>query len=297
MAAKISQMVEPPSLRQLLGKHALIREIMPELGDAAHLIVLLSLYVEENRILQLTNSWIYSQGIHALNNNNHSECVCIRDGGLWPMSQRQETMLDRYFEYFRLKTQSPSEHPLLQDITSKTYHMVSILRLVPLNTLRIFSSWMTTPEKVERARKELESWIEGGYCARKALLHAAALFQSIRDQRTTIHSDPWYMMAASLCIWTHIKLSKRTRIPSTDRPLRIDKTSDSQALQSWLNGSRTMSVHITGIGILDEADSASRTLQQTIKILRRGGSWGQIGRHFAAVFQQVLDGTTPLPPV
>lgn len=98
MAAKISQMVEPPSLRQLLGKHALIREIMPELGDAAHLIVLLSLYVEENRILQLTNSWIYSQGIHALNNNNHSECVCIRDGGLWPMSQRQETMLDRYFE-------------------------------------------------------------------------------------------------------------------------------------------------------------------------------------------------------
>ena len=290
-------MTEPPSLRQLLGKHALIREKMPELGDAAHLIVLLSLYVEENRILQLTNSWIYLQGIHTINNNDHFECECIHDGSLWYTPQRQETMLDRYFEYFRLKTESPSEHPLLQDIISKTYHMVSILRLVPLNALRTFSSWMTTPQKVERAKKELENWIEGGYCARKALLHAAALFQLIRDQRTAIHSDPWYMMAASLCIWAHIKVSKRTEILFTDHPLRIDKVSDSQALQAWLNGSWTMSVHITGIGILNEADSASRTLQQTIKILRRDGSWGQIGRLFAAVFQQVLEGTTPSPPV
>lgn len=78
------------------------------------------------------------------------------------------------------------------------------------------------------------------------------------------------MMAAALCIWTHSKLSKRTGTSSasTGYPLRIDKPNDLLALQSWLIGPQTMSVHITGIGILDEADSASRTLQQTIEILR-----------------------------
>lgn len=95
-------------------------------------------------------------------------------------------MLEQYFEYFRLKTQSPSEHPLLQGIISKIYHMVSLLRLVPLKTLRIFSGWMTTPEKVERAREELQGWI-GGFCARKLCYTQLHCFSpsEINGQRST----------------------------------------------------------------------------------------------------------------
>ncbi|KAJ6076155.1 hypothetical protein N7499_008136 [Penicillium canescens] len=259
-----------PSVAELFGKNILTEEILSSLTDTGRLIVLVTLYVEECRALELCTSWVYTQGIHAVEypkNVSHQDHM----GSRWGYAAQRETPLDQVFSHFR--TEIPSRSQPLESMTRKKYHLLSILRHVPLRLLYVFSGWMTTHQERSAARKQLEGWVNQSREARKALVHAAVLFQSIRNQKTPTPFDPWCLLIASLYIWTYSTLAGhrvRSAMPAASfsrRIVRLDQPLDPTTARTWLEEAPTMTAHITGIGMLTEPDSATPGIFVTSTLL------------------------------
>jgi hypothetical protein len=211
-ARKLTDAIEEPSLAALFDSNIFHEGIVSSLTDTGRLIVLTSLYVEERRLLELSSSWLYTQGID-------DDYPPYR---WWSMS-RKGTPVDHFFLYCEAESQWESKH--LRLITQRNYNLLSLLRRLPLRVLYMYSGWMVTTQERSASKKKLHEWINQNQESREALLHAAALFQFIRSQITPTPFDPWCLLIASRYIWTCITLAEHDSPASTlpRQVVRLDR--------------------------------------------------------------------------
>lgn len=291
-ARKLTNGVERPSLAALFRSNTFQESIVSSLTDTGRLIVLVSLYVEERRSLELSSSWLYAE----MFDEDDSLARWPRPGARWWSVSRQGASVDHFLTRCEAESQWESDH--LRLITQRICHLLSILRRLPLRLLYVYSGWMATTEERSASKKKLSKWVNQNRESREALLHATALFQSIRSQMNPTPLDPWCLLIASLYIWTYITLAKHDSATSTfpQQVVRLDRHLGHATMGKWLEAAQTMDAHIMGIGMLGDADSATRTLQEAINVLRRDGPWGHMGHQISQTLDQILRGLTPSIP-
>jgi hypothetical protein len=69
-----------------------------------------------------------------------------------------------------------------------------------------------------------------------------------------------------------------------------------QLWEKWLEAARTMDAHIMSIGMLRDANSATRTLREAINIMRRDGPWSNMGHQISQTLDQIVRGLAPSIP-
>jgi hypothetical protein len=286
---------------EILSSTVLTENTLSSLSDAGRVTVLLSLYVEERRALQLSTSWLYSQGNEALDDQGFAGRGNALGNHQWANS-RNQTLQDQIFSYFGRDNRSTSASQPLESLTRNFSRLIFILRRVPLTAIYTYSGWMATAQEKSAVGEHLEEWVNNNKDARECLTHAAALFQSVRSEMTPTPFDTWLLLIASLYIWTFTKLMSRHLQPPistyspSPRPLRLDRPLDAATMRAWLEEMPILTAHITGVGLLMDADSASRTLKEAIKIMRRPAPWAHLSHQIARTLEEVLHGLNPSLP-
>jgi hypothetical protein len=177
-------------------------------------------------------------------------------------------------------------------------HIMSILRHVSLRAVYAFSGWEADDRQVQEARTYLRRWINSDVqSVRKCLWHAALIFRTLRKKRRMSCFDVFYILIATLIIWTYCMLHSDTGMSGVQRQqpnhrsadaVRIDKV-ELSALSSWLQG-ECHTIHLTGLGVLEGSQGARRVLEELGKVLMSGTEWAESRRGIAWATEQVISG-------
>ncbi|KAH7208340.1 hypothetical protein BKA60DRAFT_464454 [Fusarium oxysporum] len=284
-------------LFDLLNKSTTVQETIERLQGSARLVAMTSVYVEEKRLLEERHSWLFC-GLQssAVGQGQQSTRTSTSD-------QLMRRQLDQKFELFEGQ-RDPYANTIPLALTHlKTYHLLSLLRRVPLRFLYMYFGWMTTRRGTQTAKEELSRVImKDNQGARGALRHSAILFRIIRTQTTTTFFDPHSLLIASLYIRVYVELedtlskeisSNVGPSSSIGRPLRIDQDVEADSLHQWIRLGTRVPLHIAGVGILDGVESGTRVLKEAIRILERRTEWKVLNISMIKVLQQVIDGIPP----
>lgn len=255
-----------------------------------------SVYVEEKRVLREAQSWLFSRLVN--------RAASDKQGNIPGLNQEQlRRPLDEEFDLFKYQPGTDPGTTSLAATHNKTYHLLSILRRVPSRSLYMFFSWKTTQRGTDAARKDLARWVaEEKQSPREALQHSAIIFRTIRNQTTTNFLDPFWLLIAVLYIRIYVELEdvslKETiatfhSSPWTGQPLRIDYLLESDLSKSWTTSGAPVPLHITGVGLLDGAESGLKILKEALRILDRGTGWNGLSTAVAQTLKQVLNNRTP----
>ncbi|EXL41413.1 hypothetical protein FOCG_16220 [Fusarium oxysporum f. sp. radicis-lycopersici 26381] len=284
-------------LFDLLNKSTTVQETIERLQGSARLVAMTSVYVEEKRLLEERHSWLFC-GLQssAVGQGQQSTGTSTSD-------QLMRRQLDQKFELFEGQRDPYANTIPLALTHSKTYHLLSLLRRVPLRFLYMYFGWMTTRRGTQTAKEELSRVImKDNQGARGALRHSAILFRIIRTQTTTTFFDPHSLLIASLYIRVYVELedtlskeisSNVGPSSSIGRPLRIDQDVEADSLHQWIRLGTRVPLHIAGVGILDGVESGTRVLKEAIRILERRTEWKVLNISMIKVLQQVIDGIPP----
>lgn len=259
------------------------------------------MYGEEKRLHQEMNSWLHVP-IRDTSQGNLGTDAPTRSPIPAPTA-RPNQHLDQEFETVAYRLRADSRTMPCSKMRLKTYHVLSILRRVSQRTLYIFFGWMNTPPRPGVAQRELSRLIsEDKKSAREALLHSAVLFRMIRDQSITTYWDPFWLLIATLYMLAFgqiennsLQQSVHDYHPSSSirQPLRIDQDLNDTTQQSWIESDTNVQLHVTGIGLLDGAESGPRILKEAIRILSQRTGWNQLSSGVAHMLRQVLYGAIP----
>ncbi|KAL2837588.1 fungal-specific transcription factor domain-containing protein [Aspergillus pseudodeflectus] len=289
--ASIPETLSEPSLATIMSTPSALTGSIRSLGSYASLILILSFSAEEKR-----QRLCHGYDVYHLVSNSY-------------LKAQSDLLGDDSGSHL----QSSGLAPLRQ----KLFLALSILHRVHLRMLYRACGWMTSSKDREAAKQELFAQLSNDRStARCTLRHAACLFRLIRTQRKMTFCDPQMFLIATLYIWYHIDFERagserfqshqdssscssggNTREGLLDRPLRIDQEEmgDEDTLEEWItNGDqRRHSLHITGVGILQEKDSWIRLLQESLRVLRHENAWARMGRGISQALEMILEsGTT-----
>jgi hypothetical protein len=256
-----------------------------------------SVYVEEKRLLEERHSWLFC-GLQSSAVGQAQQST-----GTSTSDQIMRRQLGQEFELFEGQGDPCANTTPLALTHLKTYHLLSLLRPVPLGLLYMYFGWMTTRRGTQTAKEELSRLImKDKQGAREALRHSAILFRIIRTQTTTTFFDPHSLLIASLYIRVYVELedtllkeiSSNVGPPSSiGRPLRIDQDLEADSLPQWIRLGTRVPLHIAGVGILDGVESGTRVLKEAIRLLRWRTEWKVLNISTVKVLQQVIDGIPP----
>ncbi|KAB8261641.1 fungal-specific transcription factor domain-containing protein [Aspergillus pseudonomiae] len=185
----------------------------------------------------------------------------------------------------------------------KLYHHISILLIVPLQPMCDHIGWTSTKDCIVAAREKLCSWLRADIQnARRAVMHAIALFCLVRRRKSGAHSENHHLFVAFLTIWTFFSLDPVARskdgsgdgqwgapVCSVDWDGQMDLT----VQETWIQAPGHPTLRVAGVGSLDEPNGIHRILVETHCILLSDRMWG-IGQLFAGVLEGLISRGTAI---
>ncbi|KAH6952074.1 hypothetical protein DER45DRAFT_390688 [Fusarium avenaceum] len=182
------------------------------------------------------------------------------------------------------------------------FHVLAILRLVPLDTLHSATGWQTTKEQKTKSKAQFKDfYIHNGAKARKALWHAACIFRSTRSCRRLACYDALSLTVSMGYVYCYSEVHtllypSRGSLTSTEPPpsiVRLDQLYERSAVERWVETGADSIVHLTGVGLLDGSDHCVRFLRDLERTLQSQITWRGFCQAFAGTFSQLRRGETP----
>ncbi|KAL4733870.1 fungal-specific transcription factor domain-containing protein [Aspergillus similis] len=180
----------------------------------------------------------------------------------------------------------------------KLHHHISIMLIVPLQPMCEYIGWMATKPCMTAARESLCAWLRADIQnARRAVMHAIALFCLVRKRKSAAHSENHHLFVAFLTIWTFFSLDPLARPTNEDASASEDEEPscciewdggvDLAEKEGWIRASGHPRIRIAGVGSLEEPRGIHRILIETHRILLSDQVWG-ISRLFAGVLEGLI---------
>ncbi|KAF1936126.1 hypothetical protein EJ02DRAFT_482129 [Clathrospora elynae] len=171
-------------------------------------------------------------------------------------------------------------------------HVIAILREIPLRMIYASVGWQASGAEMQRFRERLKEYLQCNQStARTCLWHAAQIYSSSRSLRY-----PAYYSSLSFAIAVSYILlyDQIVRCPAPQEALlRLDKGVVNPDIDAWTRCAQDFRAHITGIGILDSAESSHRLLVDAEKALRSQRPWRSMAQALAHCFSQMSKGQKP----
>ncbi|KAF5976256.1 hypothetical protein FBULB1_7031 [Fusarium bulbicola] len=205
-------------------------------------------------------------------------------------SRNENFLLDTTIDQLTLKNMSNPG-----DCAETIFHVIAILRLIPLETLHSATGWETNKEQMFKSKMHLNDFFKNiGVKARNCLWHATCIFKTTRSSRRLACYDALSLTVAMGYIYCYSET--RASLSSTpSRPVitRLDQLQDTKAIEGWIENGGDNVVHLTGVGILDGSDRCVRFLRDLERTLVSQIAWRGFCRAFASSFAQLRRGETP----
>ncbi|KAH7191816.1 uncharacterized protein B0J16DRAFT_368139 [Fusarium flagelliforme] len=195
-------------------------------------------------------------------------------------------------DYENLQLEASIDQAALKE-TETLFHVLAILRRLPLEILHSATGWQASKQQMVEAKQKFGSFLQNGSKARQCLWHAASIFKTTRSSRRLACYDALSLTVAMGYIYCYLELSP-PKAPSARRPaiVRLDQLHDPEEIKKWIEGGDDKIVHLTGVGLLD-SDSRVRLLRDLEMTLCGQIAWRGFCRAFAASFAQLRRGETP----
>ncbi|KAF5662931.1 hypothetical protein FCIRC_11368 [Fusarium circinatum] len=250
-------------------------------------IILLELYIDDrNYYRQLRTSQLLQSSFASYLNSSTTQHAIHRPD----TSRNENALLDTTIDQLTLKNMSNPG-----DCAETIFHVIAILRLIPLETLHSATGWETNKEQMFKSKMHLNDFFKNnGVKARKCLWHATCIFKTTRSSRRLACYDALSLTVAMGYIYCYS--DTRASLSSTpSRPVitRLDQLQDTKAIERWIESGGDNVVHLTGVGILDGSDRCVRFLRDLERTLVSQIAWRGFCRAFASSFAQLRRGETP----
>ncbi|KDE85612.1 hypothetical protein AO1008_01252 [Aspergillus oryzae 100-8] len=251
----------------------------------------LMLFVEEKRVIAANQSCI----LHGSNGDVQHRDSCSQ--------QSSYSSLDR--RYIMLIPSSPtaSLSKGVSDTRNTFFHLLFILRHIPLETLYTYSGWYASKDDISRAELYLRTWLQDNPAlSRECVSHAGALIGKIRLSRTMSCYDPFCLLISVLFLWTYEKLKPASPTALDQAPpgsgpaviFRIDQCHEGSIKERWIRGDPEVSVHITGVGLLSSTGGTRRLLHEFLRIMSSQTSWPTLRRGLVACGYDLINELAPI---
>lgn len=270
-----------PSLSALFLGPRPTNDLLEGLGSFSRAIAIMAFSIEEQKILDSSRSWIFPASSPATGQISRTRLLQDRDSDL--------SLLGFKAPFY------PPQDP--HEASGRRYfHLISILRDVPLRHIYALCGWKATDAETDVARDVLSAWMgSNSDRARKCVLHAGALFGDARRHVYKTSFDALLLLISILYLWAYQRLSPPEVGPGADsRPvLRIDCGVDEAVARKWIDGESDYAIHVTGVGRLTGRDSAIRLLKELRRVLYLSTSWTTFHIGVAKGIEQVMKGEKP----
>ncbi|PCG89896.1 Transcription factor [Penicillium occitanis (nom. inval.)] len=225
-------------------------------------IFVLALYAEERTA---TEQLVFSPLLH----------------GAKPLVNKMTANVDEFFDVFTrryLATRSlvPAQASMV------VFHIIYILRKVPLRKLTALTGWQATATETESAKVDLDYWMHTDRgSARRCLWHAACVYRDLHDRAKFECHEPLSITIASLYIAAFDALNEAAPLCNDiatvkSAPVRIDRMDQEYEINAWVESSENARIHLTGIGILTGERSANRLFAEIRKVLSSRQPWSRL---------------------
>lgn len=241
-------------------------------SDFSKLVLHLVLFVEERRAIDASNSCALLDFSH----ENQSPDSYTR----LPTSYRT---LDWKYELLATTGESPiSASTSILDARNIFFHLLGILRHIPLKKLYAYSGWYASEEDIAASGTYLAGWMrDNPVLARKCVAHAGAILRSIQSTPTTACYHYFCLLIAFLYLWTFERLKPDTsttreqhcQLGTVGTLLKIDQRHNPSVRERWIQGNPGILVHITGVGMLSTPGTAQRLVKELLRVLGSRTGW------------------------
>lgn len=302
-SANTVRVIEPGvSVATFISQRSASSGVAQELDPFSRLILLISIYAEERDVTKSAESWLFRRllsqaaGTRALQSEIGTQSMCQEQ--LSSILDELASGADPGYDLFapsKLTNQTGSPCQVSAQIL---YHLLSILRRVPLRTIYAISGWQTTASRTETAKKEFVSWVHSHpERARKCLWHSSMIIAALRHEDTIGFFHPLALLIAVLFLWEFLREidpgPDPFQVVGSATPLRLDRLLDESQVEHWVREGDTSAFCITGMGILSGRGSANRVLKEFHRILLGQKSWLGLSRGIAYTTTQHLQGLPP----
>ncbi|KUL86876.1 hypothetical protein ZTR_05346 [Talaromyces verruculosus] len=201
--------------------------------------------------------------------------------GAKPLLNMMMANVDEFFDIFTrryLATRSlvPAQASMI------VFHIIYILRKVPLRKLTALTGWQATARETESAKVDLDYWMHTDrVSARRCLWHAACVYRDLHDKAKFECYEPLSITIASLYIAAFDALNEAASLSNDiatvkGAPVRIDRMDHEYEINAWVESSENARIHLTGIGILTGERSANRQFAEIRKVLSSRQPWSRL---------------------
>jgi hypothetical protein len=185
------------------------------------------------------------------------------------------------------------------------FHLLSIMRYIPLTHLYAFSMWRSSEAEAQESRDYLQTWMKREpVVSRQCLWHATMIFESIKRKRQHACYEPFTLLIAILTIWAFDTLSEPhnkahsgwSDMDSVQPSTRINRLGTATEVESWARSAQNGGVFVDDIGLLRGSGSSRRLMMEGLQILSSGTAWPRLRAAIAHGVSEVLQGRPPSHP-
>ncbi|KAJ5758394.1 hypothetical protein N7520_005550 [Penicillium odoratum] len=181
------------------------------------------------------------------------------------------------------------------------FHLLGIIRHIPLKQLYAYSGWYASEQDIAAAEAYLTGWMrENPTLSRRCVAHAGALLGEIRLAPTTACYHYFCLLIAVLFLWAFerlkrdVVLEQPSQLDSLGTLLKIDQFHDPIVRERWVQGDSGILVHITGVGILSSPGSSQRLLKELLRVLGSRTGWPTLRKGLMVCVSTLLNEATPI---
>lgn len=210
------------------------------------------------------------------------------DPGAKPLLNMMTATVDEFLDiftrrYLATRSLAPAQASMV------VFHIIYILRIVPLRKLTALTGWQATARETESARVDLDYWMKTDrVSARCCLWHAACVYRDLHGKAKLECHEPLSIVIASLYIAAFDTLNETpgdlpgiaygaedtATVKST--PVRIDRMDNEYEINAWVKNLGNARIHLTGIGILTGERSANRLFAEIRRVLSTRQPWSRL---------------------
>ncbi|RAH53310.1 hypothetical protein BO85DRAFT_504517 [Aspergillus piperis CBS 112811] len=261
-------------------------------SDLSNLCQHLMLFTEEQRVQAASRSWI----LHDLGSGDLHHQSCPQKSSFGCLDWRYQMLVPP-------SSAAPSLIANVSDMRKTFFHLLFILRYLPLEKLYTYSGWYASEDDITSARSYLRTWLQNNpELSRECVSHAGALIGKIRSSPTLSCYDPFSLLISVMFLWAFERLKPDSPVAPEeslqDREpaviFRIDQCDEETIRERWLRGDPGVLVHITGVGLLSSAGGTRRLLQEFLRIIKSRTGWPTLCRGLAVCVRELMDGVAPI---